>query len=94
MSNPKLTKTAVQIKYWSDDGYKSDMTIKGGGSEMGYITGAPVPPEASLLQGIEELQRLCNLFGFGPAADARIAAVNERMKDWRQKHDQVTNPPL
>ena len=32
MSNPKLTKTAVQIKYWSDDGYKSDMIIKGGGN--------------------------------------------------------------
>lgn len=84
MSNPKLTKTAVQIKYWSDDGYKADMIIKGGGNEVGHITGTPVPPEASLLQGLEELQRLCNLFGFAKEADERIAAVNARMTKWRE----------
>lgn len=85
MADPKLTKTSVQIKYRSDDGYKYDLTCKGGGGEIGFISGKPVPPEAPLLDALEELQRLCNLFGFSRQADERIAAVNARMGRWREK---------
>lgn len=84
MSNPKLTKTAVQIKYWADDGYKSDTMMKAGQGQTNLKTGEPVPPELALLDGLEELQRLCNLFGFAKQADERIAAVNGRMTKWRK----------
>lgn len=83
--NPKLTKTAVQIKYWADDGYKSDTMMKAGQGQTHMVTGEPIPPELALLDALEELQRLCNLFGFAKQADERIASVNGRMADWRSK---------
>lgn len=86
---PKLTKTAVQIKYWADDGYKSDTMMKADQGQTHFRTGAPVPPEAALLDGLEELQRLCNLFGFAQQADERIAAVNGRMAEWRSEPAQA-----
>lgn len=87
--NPKLTKTAVQIKYWADDGYKSDTMMKAGQGQTHMVTGEPIPPELALLDAIEELQRLCNLFGFAKQADERIAAVNSRMAEWRSGQAQA-----
>ena len=88
MKNPKLTKTLVQIKYTSDDKYRYELTCKGG-QGVTSLSGAPVPPEVALLSGLEELQRLCNLFGFAKQADERIAAVNGRMAEWRSKQAQA-----
>jgi len=87
--NPKLTKTAVQIKYWADDGYKSDTMMKAGQGQVHMVTGEPIPPELALLDALEELQRLCNLFGFAKQADERIAAVNGRMATWRSQPAQA-----
>lgn len=88
-NNPKLTKTAVQIKYWADDGYKSDAMMKAGQGQAHMVTGEPIPPELALLDALEELQRLCNLFGFAKQADERIAAVNGRMATWRSQPAQA-----
>ena len=92
MSNPTLKKTAVQIKYWSSDGYKADYLAKAGDGQTHLRTGKPIPPEAALLDSLEELQRLCNLFGFAKEADERIAAVNARMTTWREPATPTAQP--
>ena len=83
MPNPTLKKTAVQIKYWSSDGYKADMMIKAGEGSYHLKTGEPVPPERGLVCALDECLRLLILFGFEAKADEAIADVKARMAEWK-----------
>jgi hypothetical protein len=84
MADPKLKKVAVQIRYWSSDGYKADLMIKAGEGTHNLKTGDPVPSEKGLLSALDESLRLLTLFGFEDQADATIADVKQRMAKWKE----------
>lgn len=85
MADPTLKRTSVQIKYTSSDGYRFEFSAKAGAGSRNLSTGEEVPPQYALIEAIEEMARLCALFGF--EADARKAADGAfaRVAKWRKK---------
>lgn len=75
MSDPKLVRSSVRIKYRADDGYASEHEVNS------HLTG--VAAHVPLLKGLEELARLTALFGFEAEALERFNAARKRVADWR-----------
>lgn len=78
MADPTLKRSTVTIGYTASDGYKSQVNY----STRGRM-GLEPPPELPLLEAVEELSRLCSLFGFGEPAKARFDGARERVDAWR-----------
>ena len=89
MADPKLTKTRVVIAYTSDDKYSMTSEMRTGRGCFNPSTGAPLPPEGALLDGIEELARLCALFGFEDAARVRISGAFARVQGLRDQQKEA-----
>jgi hypothetical protein len=82
MTDPTLKRSSVAINYTSSDGYRKSVTL----SNRGRMGMSP-PPQAPLLEAIEELSRLCALFGFGEEAAKRVAEARARVDAWRSQRD-------
>lgn len=65
MNRPKLKTASVDIRYSSDDGFRT---------EVGFSHRRASSPEAALIDAIDEIARIATLFGAG---DRAIAAVND-----------------
>ncbi|MES2942954.1 MAG: hypothetical protein V4772_08825 [Pseudomonadota bacterium] len=76
MNDPTITKTEVTIHYESDDGYHST-------SVHDSALNPSLAPHLPLLQGIEELARLCALFGMEDEAKKLVNDAFARLADWR-----------
>lgn len=75
MSDPKLTKANVQLGYSSDDGYQTQTvfsTRHNGGD-----------PKAAFLDALEELTRICCLFGYEEQAREKFDGTAGRIRAWR-----------
>ena len=88
MSDPTLKRSSVTINYTASDGYRIAVNY----SNRGQMGRQP-PPELPLLDAIEELSRLCALFGFGEQAAQRVAEARERVDAWRTARNKTPNPP-
>ena len=77
-ADPTLTRSSVTINYTANDGYRSAVNYSNRG-----MMGRKPPPEAPLLDAIEELSRLCALFGFGEQATRRVMEARTRVDAWR-----------
>ena len=86
MSDPTLKRSSVTINYTASDGYRSAVNY----SNRGQMGRQP-PPELPLLDAIEELSRLCALFGFGEQAAQRVAEARERVDAWRTARNKTPN---
>lgn len=86
MSDPTLKRSSVTINYTASDGYRSAVNY----SNRGQMGRQP-PPELPLLDAIEELSRLCALFGFGDQAAQRVADARERVDAWRTARSKTPN---
>jgi hypothetical protein len=80
MSDPMLKRSSVTINYAASDGYRSTVNFSNTG-KMGRLI--KPTPELPLLDAIEELSRLCALFGYGEQATQRVAEARERVDAWR-----------
>ena len=89
MSDPTLKRSSVTINYTASDGYRSAVNY----SNRGQMGRQP-PPELPLLDAIEELSRLCALFGFGEQAAQRVAEARERVDAWRTARNKTPNAEL
>lgn len=78
MADPTLKRTSVTIKYTASDGYRHEVSY----SNIGRM-GTKPPPEVPLLEAIDELARLCELFGFGAKASLAVATAQMRVREWR-----------
>ena len=74
--DPKLQRARVEIKYSSDDGFRC---------EWNTISGKQ--PKAALIDGIYELARLLELFGFGEEAQNAVNEARGAVQDWRAKRE-------
>lgn len=86
MSDTTLKRSSVTINYTASDGYRSAVNY----SNRGQMGRQP-PPELPLLDAIEELSRLCALFGFGDQAAQRVADARERVDAWRAARSKTHN---
>lgn len=80
MTDPKLTGTAVDIRYTADDGYES---------EEGFRTETMQKPEAALLAALGEIARLLALFGFEKEAVREFNEALQRVHDWKEARTQA-----
>lgn len=80
MADPTLKRSSVTINYAASDGYRSSVNY----SNRGRMGINPLPQDP-LLEAIEELSRLCALFGFGDEAAKRVAEARERVDQWRNE---------
>lgn len=87
MSDPKLKRTSVQIKYTASDGFRSEFGGKAGTGTKHRVTGEEVPPQRALIAGIEELARLTALFGFEVEARDAVEGAFKRVAEWRALKD-------
>jgi hypothetical protein len=78
MADPTLKRSSVTINYAASDGYRSTVNY----SNRGRMGREP-PPQLPLLEAVDELARLCELFGFGAEASARVDEARARVKAWR-----------
>lgn len=78
MSDPKLKRTSVTVRYTADDGYSFETTYTTNGHHP------PIDAEIPLLDALEELARLTALFGFHVEAKARLDAAQKCVADWRE----------
>lgn len=78
MSDPTLKRSSVTISYAASDGYKMEVNYSTRG-RMGLFP----PPELPLMEAIEELGRLAELFGFGDGAAERFNDARQRVRQWR-----------
>lgn len=85
MSDPKLRRTTVVIGYAANDGYRSELKMKGGIGTKHAVTGEPVPPEHALIEGLEELARLTALFGFEADALEAFNGARQRVAEWKSR---------
>lgn len=83
-ADPKLIKSRVLIAYTSDDKYSMSTEMKTGKGSHNPSTGQPFPPENALLDGIEELARICALFGFEDQARAGVEGAFARVRAHQQ----------
>ena len=79
MADPTLRRASVVIKYTSSDGYRSEVRY----SNHGALGNPTIPPENVLLEAIDELARLSELFGFGAEASTAVATAQMRVREWR-----------
>lgn len=86
MSDPTLKRSNVTINYTASDGYRSAVNYSNRGK-----MGQQPPPELPMLDAIEELSRLCALFGFGDEAAKRVAEARERVNAWRTARSKTPN---
>jgi hypothetical protein len=86
MSDPTLKRSSVRIVYSASDGYRSEVTY----SSIGRM-GIKPPPEAPILEAIEELARLSELFGFGERAATAVAEAQCRVREWRARRGGITS---
>lgn len=82
MTDPTLKRTSVKITYTASDRYRSEVTY----SNIGTGRARPIP-HAPLLEAIEELGRLAELFGFGAQASEAFDGARLRVKNWRRERD-------
>lgn len=80
--DPKITKSSVVIKYVADDGYDCENTYR---SPSKFFPDAP--PHQALLDALEELARLTELFGFSDEAQRRFDNARWRVQEWRKKRE-------
>lgn len=80
MADPTLKRTSVQINYTASDGYRA---------EVGYSSAKASTPEAVFIEAMDELSRLCHLFGFGDRARAAFDDAAARVAEYRG----VLHPP-
>lgn len=80
MSDPTLKRSSVTIGFTASDGYKMQVNYSNRG-RMGRFP----PPNGPLLEAIDELGRLAELFGFGDEAAAKLDEARGRVKAWRAK---------
>ena len=78
MSDPTIKRSTVTINYAASDGYKCSVNYSNRGR-----CGISPPGALPLLEGIEELARLCELFGLGDKAAERCAGATARVREWR-----------
>lgn len=83
--DPKLKRTRVVVSYTADDGYRYELTAKGGTGSVMPSTGGEAPPHAAFLEAIGELARLCELFGFGEEASKEFTDAQSRVRQWREQ---------
>jgi hypothetical protein len=92
-TDPTLKRTTVVIKYTSSDGYRAELTTKGGEGTAHRVTGEPVPPQRALISALEELARLTALFGFEDEALEAFTGARQRVAEWRaSRADQPPAP--
>lgn len=84
MADPTLKRTSVRITYSASDGYRKEITY----SNIGKMGRQP-PPQQPMLDAIEELARLCELFGHGEAARTRVLEAQARVQLWRAQQPQA-----
>lgn len=85
-NDPTLKRSSVTINYTASDGYRSTVNF----SNRGRM-GLQPPPHGPLLDAIEELSRLCSLFGFGDEAAQRVADARSRVDAWRTARGKTPN---
>lgn len=85
MSDPKLRRTTVVVRYAANDGFCSELKMKGGIGTKQALTGKPVPPEQALIEGLEELARLTALFGFEAEALEAFNGARQRVAEWKSR---------
>jgi len=78
MADPTLKRASVKIKYAASDGYLSEVTYS-----SHAIGRTDVPPKDALIEAIDELARLSELFGFGAEASLAVASAQMRVREWR-----------
>lgn len=86
----RLINASVLIKYSSDDGYRSEELIRAGKRypiKLGQSV-VPTKAETALLDGIEELARLCALFGNTDEAKKRVDAAFSRVEEFFKQEAQ------
>lgn len=93
MNDPTLARTNVRVAYTSSDGFRYELTTRGGVGTANEETGDPVPPELGLLAALEELARLTALFGFEVQAQERFDAARQRVVEWKAKRAGTPAPP-
>lgn len=76
MSDPTLTRSFVDIRYSSSDGYHMSVGFAGGAT-------APVDAGEALLSAIDELARIASLFGLETEVKQRTDAACKRVAEWR-----------
>lgn len=86
MTDPTLKRSSVTINYTASDGYRSAVNY----SNRAQMGREP-PPELPLLDAIEELSRLCALFGCGEQATQRVAEARQRVDAWRADRSKTPN---
>ena len=77
MADPKLRTASVTIAYSADDGYRA---------KSGFNMLHDGKPDGPLLDALEELARLTELFGSGDEAEARFNAARQRVREWRERN--------
>ena len=82
MADPKLKRASVTITYTSSDGYRSQVCY----SNIGRM-GIKPPPEGPLLEAVEELSRLCALFGHDAEAAKRFNDARARVAEFFKERD-------
>lgn len=87
MSDPTLKKTSVQIGYTSSDGYRMEWSAKAGAGSKNAKTGEEVPPQHSMIAGLEELARLTALFGFEDEALEAFNGARQRVAEWKASRE-------
>lgn len=92
-TDPKLTRTSVQIKYSSSDGFRFEYGAKAGTGTKHRVTGEEVPSQHALLEALGELARLTALFGFEAEALKEFNGARQRVAEWREKRNQSTGAP-
>lgn len=80
-TDPKLKRTRVSVTYRASDGRIAEFSARAGTGSKHLLTGDEVPPEEALLAGVEELARLCELFGFGAEASKRVTDAQARVRE-------------
>lgn len=81
MSDPKLTRSSVEIRYTADDGYS---TVSGYRTGKGApVAGDATKPEGAILAGLEELARIAALFGYEAEARKTVDEAFSRVAEWR-----------
>ena len=72
---PRLLKASVTIKYWADDGYRSEVKF----------ANTKATPEQILLGSLDELARICAIFISEDHVMQTVEDVLERVAHWKQK---------
>lgn len=72
---PKLLKASVTIKYWADDGYRSEVKF----------ANTKATPEQILLGSLDELTRICAIFIGEKDVTQTVKDVLGRVAQWKQE---------